>query len=112
MINPRSLEDLFDAQRQLMEVLGVDTSGVDLENSLQFRDIVAGIMLEGAEAHNLLATSTKPWKKGLFAQRQDEFKEELVDVLFLLMEACILLGMEPKDIYAIYASKWERNMRR
>lgn len=101
-----SLTEIFDRQSELMKKLGVKR---DLSES-NVKDIIACAQVELSEAMAPLLNATKPWKPQ--AVRWEEVREELVDVLFFLVEAYIVLGMTPSDVLVDYVAKWTKNNQR
>ena len=71
------------------------------------------------ECHELQdCLSWKHWYREAKAGRQYELQDlqnarvEAVDMLFFWISICQLLGLEPQDVYRLYAAKLEINRRR
>lgn len=131
----RSLEDIWPLQAELNKRAGFDTlalgravvkaeragrecrkdqacaeAGRALKNYI---DALAG------ECHEMQeCLSWKHWYREAKAGRQYELQDlqnarvEAVDMLFFWISICQLLGLEPQDVYRLYAGKLEINRRR
>ena len=101
-----SLDELVYRQAQLMDMLGISTQPVaDILTAPLFKDVLINMAGEAHEALEPLAAGTKPWKNDREGVRAHVI-EEVVDVLFFVLEACILAGMGAKDIERAYLRKW------
>ena len=128
-----SFEDIWPLQAELNRRAGFDTAGL----GRQLNDAIAGGTLQdgaaatvgralknyidalNAECHELQeCLSWKHWyreaKEGRQYQLQDpqNARVEAVDMLFFWISICQLLGLEPADIYRLYAAKLGINHRR
>ena len=103
------LQDLFEMQSKLMELLGVD-SGIGYNTPL-FKDILICMAGETHEALAHLANSTKPWKQKEY-DIEAEVKEEVVDVLFFLLEAWLIAGWKAEELFEGYEKKYQKNIKR
>jgi len=130
-----SLEEIWPLQAELNKRAGFDTLAlgralVKAERSAQgpgegrayaqagralknYIDALAG------ECHELQdCLSWKHWYREAKAGRQYELQDlqnarvEAVDMLFFWISICQLLGLEPRDVYRLYAAKLEINRRR
>lgn len=107
-----TLDEYFDLQKKLMEILG--TPQVDIEalrDSITLRDCIQGVISEAVEVSDLISTSLKPWKDAKPLDKA-HLREEVVDILFLWMETCIILEMTPSDVEKIYREKHLNNLAR
>lgn len=107
------LDKFLQAQHQLMTLLETKTDVVDPLSSPLFKDVL--IMMAG-EVHEALAeltTDTKPWKQGIPPEdRRNRVTGEVVDVMFFLLEAFVLLGFNGQDVWDLYQAKLLRNVER
>lgn len=102
------LTTLMDHQMNLMKLLGVQIHPVDdILTSDLFKDIVVCMAGEAHEALAPLTAGTKVWKHNPDAEGvRSHVMEEIVDVFFFFMEACILAGMTAKEIERAYLRKY------
>lgn len=98
------LSQMFKEQSSLMDVLGVDRSE-SVPFSEAVKEAVLGVISEGGECADVLLISTKPWKQVPVTTQRRQLVEELIDVWFFIMEAFILLGLSPSDLYFGYKRK-------
>ena len=131
----RSLEDIWPLQAELNARAGFDTRllgkalrGAEEEGSLCEK---GGLRLEvgralknyvdalAAECHELQDCMTwKHWYREAREGRQHELQDiqnarvEATDMLFFWVSICQLLGLEPEDVYRLYAEKLGINHRR
>jgi NTP pyrophosphatase (non-canonical NTP hydrolase) len=106
------LDTLFNNQKQLMNVLGMSTEPEpDILDSSLFKDILICAVGECMEALEPLAVKTKPWKH---AENKDgvreHIKEEIVDILFFVLELFIMAGLSPEDVVRRYTAKQQKNL--
>lgn len=106
-----TLESLTNRQEQMMRALGIDATSVDMMHPL-LRDAVVCMMIESGEVVSELSNMNKPWKNGDPKIANSRVREELIDVLFYLLEIWILIGMSPEEVDASYSAKWKKNMER
>ncbi|MCD6303975.1 MAG: hypothetical protein J7M21_03315 [Planctomycetes bacterium] len=129
------LEDLWPLQAALNRRAGFDTErlGRLLRQAEQAGELPAAGGLRGevgralknyidalaAECHELQdCLSWKHWYREARQGRQHELRDiqnarvEAVDMLFFWISICQLLGMEPADVYRLYAKKLDINHRR
>lgn len=107
------LGDLLRRQRALMDVLGIQAGSVDdILSSVLYKDVLIMLAGEVQEALEPLTLGTKPWKVVDREQMKAHALEELVDTLFLLLEAFELAGLSATDINDRYEDKRQRNLRR
>jgi len=108
------LEQLFEAQAELMEKMGIPVvpipnfSHMSLAEFPWLAEGAMGIASEAGEVLDALvaARQNKPWKANRADEEyQAEFIEEVVDVLFFVLEVCILVGLEPSGLMATYRDK-------
>lgn len=97
---------LFVAQQLLMDRLDIPRGKVPITSTL-FKDVLLNLMGEANEAVQPLAVGTKPWKQGAALEELEaHVEEEVIDVLFFLLEALILRGITPDQLLRRYFSKW------
>ncbi len=129
----RSLEDIWPLQAELNRRAGIDTEhlGRLLQQAEARGEPDAGILLEvgralksyidamAAECHELHeCLSWKHWyseaRQGRRYQLQDlqNARVEAADMLFFWASICQLLGLDPDDVYRLYAGKLDINHRR
>jgi len=129
-----SLEDIWPLQAELNRRTGFDTSAMgEALVAAQERsgDEQAGARLEAgrainnyldalsAECHELReCLNWKHWYAEARQGRQYELRDlqnarvEAIDMLFFWVSICQLLGLEPRDVYRLYAAKLGINHRR
>lgn len=111
------LEAIFDKQRELLEKykeieyknlpcvvpikLPVDINTHQGQHVVKMR--IWWAMTELAEAADCL--KNKPWKQTMMETDEAHLREELVDALHFFIEACILIGFEPQDLFTYYLKK-------
>lgn len=64
-------------------------------------------MIEIAEVVDCM--KNKAWKQTMVKTDVRHLMEEMVDALHFYVEACILIGIKPKDLYELYFRKSEVN---
>lgn len=110
-----SLLALLTKQHQLQtEVYGHDLTGMDDETRATYvRDMVLALTHEAHEA--LDEVGWKPWASDRGVNQQ-AYLEELVDVLFFLLNLMLATGLSPMQLAQFvgdeYMSKWETNVER
>ena len=130
-----SLEDLWPLQAELNARAGFDTAGLgralaaaEADGSLPDEGgvrVEAGRAIKNyvdalaGECHELLeCLSWKHWyreaKEGRQYQLQDvqNARVEAVDMLFFWISICQILGLQPEDVYRLYAAKLGINHKR
>ncbi len=130
-----SLADIWPLQAELNKRAGFDTAGLGAQLAAGERDAsppeqeairtTVGRALKNyldalvSECHELQeCLSWKHWyreaKEGRQYQLQDlqNARVEVVDMLFFWISICQLLGMDPQDVYRLYAKKLGINHRR
>ena len=110
-----SLEELFDKQRALMTILGIDSQSGKIANggqpSTEELGAAIGITVESAEILEQIEKANRVWKNfdgSLF----DNVKEELTDVLFFVLELAILLNLTGEQLAESYNAKYKKNLLR
>ena len=131
----RSLDDIWPLQAELNRRAGFDTlglgrqlaagladgtlaeaGGLRVEVGRAVKNYLDALAGECAELHNCLAW--KHWYREARQGRQYELGDvqnarvEATDMLFFWISLCQLLGLEPQDIYRLYAAKLGINHRR
>jgi hypothetical protein len=129
---PESLEALWPLQAELNRRAGFDTRqlGEALNAALASGDaaearLAAGRALKNyldalaGECHEMLdCLSWKHWYREAREGRQYELQDvqnarvEATDMLFFWVSICQALGLEPRDVYRLYAAKLGINHRR
>jgi hypothetical protein len=129
-----SLEDIWPLQAALNRRAGFDTKAIGdaLASAEQAGTLPAGDLRLRAgraiknyldalvsECHELQeCLSWKHWYREAKEGRQYELQDlqnarvEATDMLFFWVSICQLLGLEPRDVYRLYARKLEVNHRR
>lgn len=132
---PGSLEDLWPLQAELNRRAGFDTASLGAALVAAERDgslaDTGGLRCDvgralknyldalAAECHELQdCLSWKHWYREAKEGRQYELRDiqnarvEATDMLFFWMSICQLLGLEPADVYRLYAKKLGINLKR
>lgn len=106
-----TLEDIFARQRQLQQDnFGGDPSLLPLEEKIQYiKDMTLALTDELHEALN--EVGWKPWstKKHI---NVPEFKGELIDALHFFVNLCIVVDMDPDEVFDRYFNKAKVNQKR
>jgi hypothetical protein len=131
----RSLEDIWPLQAELNARAGIDTrllgkalrgaedegslcekGGMRLEVGKALKNYLDAMVAECQELQDCL--SWKHWYREAREGRQYELQDiqnarvEATDMLFFWISICQLLGMQPDDVYRLYAGKLGINHRR
>lgn len=112
-----SLQTLLDLQASFVEALdeanGKATFGDRTVTSREFLLIILGCYSELSEVIERIVDETKPWKqREREISIEDEIFEELIDVLFFLLEAFLFIERDGSAIFEKYSFKWYRNFAR
>lgn len=110
--NPNLLEKIFNAQKTLMDMIAIqpDEYGKLPTQSKLIKDVLINAAGEVHEALAPLTVGTKPWKQGRDEQEiTAEVDEEMVDVLFFLVEYFLLRGYTPEQLHDEYMEKFRFN---
>ncbi|MFN3622222.1 MAG: dUTPase, partial [Nitrososphaerales archaeon] len=101
------LEEIFRLQKEYMSSFSFERYPKSLEERISA--LCTAIIHEAAELQDL--TSWKWWKtfKGFEVERA---KEEIVDILHFLVQACIEMNLSPNDILNLYRAKNYVNRKR
>ena len=78
------------------------------EGNVLIKEMIQASMQELAEAVQVLK-SWKPWKQTEIPADVDHWKEEMVDAFHFFMEALLLAGVTPDELYELYFKKKEVN---
>lgn len=78
------------------------------EGNYLIRDMINATIQELGEAVQVLK-NWKAWKQTEIPSDEGHFKEELIDALHFFVEACILAGIDPKELHDLYFKKNEVN---
>jgi NTP pyrophosphatase (non-canonical NTP hydrolase) len=110
-----NLEELLAAQRQLMVALGIDQGGGTLvrtgQPSITEIGAAVGMATEAAEVLDALDITGRRWVK-YDENTVNHVKEEMVDVLFFILEMAVLLNVSGDELERLYYKKHQRNMER
>ncbi|MFP3938188.1 MAG: hypothetical protein ACLFVW_07575 [Phycisphaerae bacterium] len=131
----RSLEDIWPRQAELNRRAGIDTEklgrllreaeedgtldktgGLRVELGRALKSYVDALAAECHELHDCV--SWKHWYREAREGRRYELQDlqnarvEAADMLFFWVSICQLLGLEPADVYRLYAGKLGINHRR
>lgn len=95
-----ALDTILRLQREYMEM--IDSRRIGERKEERISKLCTAIIHEACELQDL--TNWKWWKN---PSRFDEekAKEELIDILHFVLQICIELGMDAKDILSAYARK-------
>lgn len=74
------------------------------EGSYLIKTMIDSAIQELSEAEQTMK-NWKTWKLTEIPTDADHFKEEMVDALHFFIEACILAGMSPDDLFELYFKK-------
>ncbi len=94
------LEEIFRLQKEYVSTFTFERYPKSLEERISA--LCTAIIHEAAELQDL--TSWKWWKtfKGF---DKEKAKEEVVDILHFLIQACIELNLTPQDLLELYRAK-------
>lgn len=113
-MNENILDILLHKQRILMEALDIGPNSgtlVSLGKASQGElGAVVGIVLEASEVLGEIEKANRKWKPSDIVV--SAVKEELIDVVFFILELSVLLGLSGDDLTMIYEAKLKKNMRR
>lgn len=114
MTNYISLDDLLALQARFMSSIGIDPgSGTMLpSNKASQTEMGAaiGITVESAEILEVMEKANRVWKPE--SQPFEHAREELIDVLFFVLELSILFGLNGEDLSRCYLEKYRTNLLR
>jgi NTP pyrophosphatase (non-canonical NTP hydrolase) len=100
-----SLFELFMRQRKLMTLLDLQPGHTGIMSA------TLGLASEAGEVADLVNDFKAPWA-GKLADNREHMLEELVDVIFYVVELFIMMGGTSTDLSDTYMAKWSRNIRR
>jgi NTP pyrophosphatase (non-canonical NTP hydrolase) len=107
------LDLLLARQKMFMRVLNIDPDGGTLLNEdVPSRDEIGaaiGVSTEAAEILELINKANRVWKTKEF-NTATEMKEELIDVVFFILELAIFLGLTGEDLLKLYDHKYRKNL--
>lgn len=101
------LELIFSLQKGLAEMMNLDRYPKDIEGRVSA--LSTAIIHEAVELQR--TTNWKWWKKPLNFKEEDA-KEELIDIWHFVVQASLELGLTPDDIVNEYKRKNEINRKR
>lgn len=113
MTTTGTLNELTNHQRKLMEVLNIDPlSGTISVNEIPSKTEMGaaiGITVESAEILEAMDKANRAWKTNKDPV-SSQVKEELADVLFFVLELCVLLRLTGDDLEYLYLTKYKKNL--
>jgi hypothetical protein len=95
-----------DVERQNLPHVVPDNWPVNLETHLgqdQVRQRIFWCMIELSEASDCM--KNKAWKRTMIETDVPHLHEEMVDALHFFVEACLLMGMGPEQLFQLYMQK-------
>jgi NTP pyrophosphatase (non-canonical NTP hydrolase) len=98
---------VFNKQRTLMSACGIE----NMAAWQAFYVSIFALMGEAVEAGYNFQDLTKPWKRNQIADIP-HLKEEVVDMLFFVVQLAILLGMNSQELLDGYLKKSDKNFER
>lgn len=109
------LDRLLTKQRELMHLLGIDhlsgTLTINDKPSISEMGAAIGITVEAAEILEAMDKANRVWKINQ-EPTVNQVKEELIDVLFFVLELSVLLDLSGEDLIRLYQEKYNRNLER
>lgn len=115
MTTGNDLSILLSRQRLFMQVLGIDpASGTMNETDVPSKEELGaaiGIVKEASEILEAMDNANRIWKVKDVSP-SSEVKEELIDVVFFVLELAILLGLSGDDLVKLYNDKYRKNLKR
>jgi len=96
------MNDLIELQSQMMRALGIEWQANSLPLDL-IREAAIGANVEAAEVLDPLNKANRPWKPRTLDK--DHVQEEIVDIMFYVLELFVLFGMSWEDVIKAYKSK-------
>lgn len=109
-----NLNSLLSMQYKFMVALGIDPGSGTLATtgspSKEELEAAIGISVESAEILEILAKANRKWKS--FYGPHSLVKEELIDVMFFILELSVLLGLSGDDLDMLYQAKYDKNLDR
>jgi len=109
---PKSLNDIFLMQFELMEALGIDVEGyVDIYGD-EFMAACIGLASEALEVLDEINIATRPWAVKREEEARKVLAKEAIDALFYFVEIMIFLRVSPSIVFELYEEKWHINMER
>lgn len=98
---------IFNMQRALMSACEIE----NLSPDAAFWVTQTAALDEVLESLENFKDLTKPWKRNANLN-MDAVQEEVVDQLFFLVQAAIILGMNSKKLFSLYQKKYSKNLQR
>lgn len=102
-----ALAVIFNMQRALMSACEIE----NLPPDTAFWVTQTAALDEVLESLENFKDLTKPWKRNANLN-MDAVQEEVVDQLFFLVQAAIILGMDSKKLFSLYQKKYSKNLQR
>jgi len=110
-----SLDDLLKLQTGLMRILGVDplSGAISAGGKPSMTELGAAISItcESAEILEAMEKAGRKWKEKE-GSIEAEVKEELIDVVFFVLELAILLNLTGEQLANLYVEKYKKNLLR
>lgn len=111
-----SLNDLLSMQANIMKVFGIEpTSGtLRASNSPSKEELGAaiGITIEAAEVLSEMEKAGRVWKQIKDDNVFEKTQEELIDVIFFVLELAVLMNLNGEQIASAYVAKYKKNLLR
>ncbi len=102
-----ALEEIFRLQKEYMSAFSFERYPQSLEKRISA--LCTAIIHEAAELQDLTAWK---WWKAFKEFEVERAKEELIDILHFLVQACIEINLTPNDILNLYRAKNSVNRKR
>jgi NTP pyrophosphatase (non-canonical NTP hydrolase) len=108
-----TIAELLELQADFMKVLDIDqTSFTHGQNWTYLDAAIKGMASEAGEVLQETNFVTRPWDKTPFESRVNSICFESIDILFYLLEAFVLLGLDHEDVAEKYRKKMIYNLSR
>lgn len=112
------LDKIFNHQKQLQQKLGIYNKIANDPKMLQqyINQMILALHEEATEIMRETAYKNPEympfgWKKGQEFNNEN-FKNELIDIIHFVMNLCIVSGMDPQEIFERYIGKNKENFKR
>lgn len=116
---PDPLRKMFELQQALQKRLGIDYSGLTLEERTKWL-MTNWTSLTSEFAETLERLPWKHWKKYSDDQKKEWFSEdekvetfyELIDMFHFFLNMCLAMGLDHDTFVSLYLTKNEENFKR
>jgi len=105
------MNEMLESQEILMRLLGVterDGSPSKGVHQSLILSATIGMAVEAAETLDELNRANRPWKPT--SLNMAAFLEEMTDVVFYILEDCVLLGLTERHLAMLYEHKYLKNL--